>query len=60
MRSKKRGSGFLTPRLSDDEMTTAGSAATRAQRSIAAGWLPTMPTRSPSAATDSRHAIASG
>jgi hypothetical protein len=37
MRSKKRGSGFLTPRLADEEMTSAGSASSLAQRSISSG-----------------------
>ena len=59
-RRKKRGSGLRTPRLSDDEITSAGSAASRAHCSSAAVWLPTIPTRSPSARTSSRHAIASG
>ena len=47
--SKNLGSGLRTPRLADDEMTSAGSADSRAQRSRSSVWLPTIPTRSPSA-----------
>ena len=42
---RSAGSGFLTPEVADEEITSAGSAASLAHRSSALVWLPTMPTR---------------
>ena len=57
--SKKRGSGFRTPRLADDETTSAGSAASRAQRSRASVWFADDPDPEPELTNrlETRHGV---
>ncbi len=47
---RTRAPACATPRLADDEITSAGSADSRAHASSASVWLPATPTRKPSVA----------